>query len=456
MNIYIHNEVSHRELDSKLLLGFLAASRGHQVIISRLKEITGGIKLGILAPGIFLTKSLTPSQVKIDRHQNIIDKKSLVTCIDEESGIDQQGYDQFAIDRYSDLTISQSSAVFGWGKEDTDTLKKIYPKNSHKIHKTGSPRVDLWKSFFSNYWTGLKRMPSKPFLLVSSNMICTYFRPFHQNIKILADAGYFQRDPELFKNRFYQWSEDYKKLLAFIEAIKYLSKNNNGYDIVLRPHPTEDINAWKIFLKDIPNVHVIREDSITAWLKNAFAVMHNGCTTAFEATISGKPVITYNPFKMEYSHNLANSLGFNIKSKEDLLIKANELFELSKIDNKKKEFQISEEELFYKLYIDNNELASEKIIKIWESLDNNNLSKSNNWINFYFYCKMVNLKEIFRKILGFLFPNKFKPFKENQKFPKLNESDILSRVHRFQKIFGIKKKIKCKILSRKTILIKSH
>ena len=93
-----------------------------------MKEITGGINQGILAPGIFLTKSLTPSKVKTNRHQNIIDKKSLVTCIDEESGIDQKGYDQFAVDRYSDFTISQSSAVFGWGKEDTDTLKKILPK----------------------------------------------------------------------------------------------------------------------------------------------------------------------------------------------------------------------------------------------------------------------------------------------------------------------------------------
>ena len=209
-------------------------------------------------------------------------------------------------------------------------------------------------------------------------MVCTYFRPFHENIKILGDAGYFQRDPKLFNNRFYQWSEDYKKLLAFIEAIKYLSKNNNGYDIVLRPHPTEEISAWKIFLKGIPNVHVVREDSISSWVKKAFAVMHNGCTTAFEATITGKPVITYSPFKMEYSHNLSNSLGFEVKSKEDLLKKVDQFFELSKSNNKKKEFHSSEENLFNKIYIDNDELASEKIIKIWESLDNNNLSKPNN------------------------------------------------------------------------------
>ena len=74
-----------------------------------------------------------------------------ITSIDEEAGIGRNGYDKAAISRYSDLTIKQSSAVFAWGNEDTDTLKKIYFKHSNKIHKTGSPRVDLWKSFFSDY-----------------------------------------------------------------------------------------------------------------------------------------------------------------------------------------------------------------------------------------------------------------------------------------------------------------
>ena len=87
----------------------------------------------------------------------------------------------------------------------------------------------------------------------------------------------------------------------FIEAIKYLANKNNDYDIVLRPHPTENIEAWKISLENISNVHVIREGSITSWVNNAFTVMHNGCVTALEATFSGKPVVTYIPFKQEFA-----------------------------------------------------------------------------------------------------------------------------------------------------------
>ena len=170
MNIYLHVEVSVRELDSKLLLAVIAASRGHQVVVSNMGEIIKGLRKGVLSPGIFHTKSLTPSKSKIARHKFIIDNNSIITGIDEEHGLFIDGYDQFAIDRYSNESLKQSSAVFGWGSEDTESLKKIYSENSSKIHKTGSPRVDLWKSSLSSYWKNPRGMPNKPFILVSSNM----------------------------------------------------------------------------------------------------------------------------------------------------------------------------------------------------------------------------------------------------------------------------------------------
>ena len=38
MNIYIDVEISSRELDAKLLLAIIAASRGHDVLVSHLTE----------------------------------------------------------------------------------------------------------------------------------------------------------------------------------------------------------------------------------------------------------------------------------------------------------------------------------------------------------------------------------------------------------------------------------
>ena len=199
MNIYIDVEISSRELDAKLLLAIIAASRGHDVLVSHLTEIMLGFKSGLLKPGIFHTTSLAPSNDKILRHKKIKDNGSKITSIDEEGGLIDKGYDKFSKLRYSEKTLEQSAAVFGWGSEDTETLKRVYPNQSQKIFNTGSPRADLWRSNFLKYWGSPKNIPKRPYLLISSNMFSvSRFRPFYQNIEHLKNLGFFQRDPEFF------------------------------------------------------------------------------------------------------------------------------------------------------------------------------------------------------------------------------------------------------------------
>ena len=165
MNIYLHVEVSLRELDSKLLMGVIAASRGHHVLISDISEIERGLRRGILNPGIFHTKSITPSEHKINFHKKLIDKKFLVTSLDEEAGLEltHVKLKEYLNDRASKKTIQQSAAVFCWGNDDLKILKDINSKNKSNIIKTGSPRVDLWKSTFLNYWGIPKKKPKNLF-----------------------------------------------------------------------------------------------------------------------------------------------------------------------------------------------------------------------------------------------------------------------------------------------------
>jgi surface carbohydrate biosynthesis protein len=455
MNIYLHIEISSRELDSKLLLATLAASRGHQVIVSDLFGILKGVHSGVLTPGIFHTKSLTPGKTKIAIHKNLIDKGFKITSIDEEGNLNEYGYHMFANQRYSDKTIEQSSAVFGWGSEDVETLKQMHPKHSNKIYKTGSPRVDLWKSFFSDYWDISSLTPSKPFLLIASNLgYANNTRSFKEYISYEKQIGRFERDPDLLKKRFGETAEDYNKFFAYIEAIQYLSNHNKGYDIVLRPHPAEDIETWKIFLKDIPNVHIIRDGSISAWVKNSFAVMHNSCTTALEATVSKKPVITYIPFEQQYDSKLANELGYRVKSLDELLNRVNIIFEDRKVVNKKELDKQLPNQISKKLYFDNDELAAEKMIKIWENIDNKNFSNSSNLKNFELLFKFHNFKQIIKKILKRLLPFKLNSLDKNPKFPPLDKRDINKKVKKFEDILGINEKLECKFLSEKTIHIK--
>jgi len=455
MNIYISIEISIRELDGNLLLASLAAAKGHQVIISDLEGIIKGIKNGLLAPGIFHTKSLTPADHKIARHKFIIKKGFMITSIDEEAGLDIKGHTEFAKTRYSEETIAQSSAVFCWGDEDEDLLKKIYPNLSSKIYKTGSPRVDLWKSIFTKYWGVPKKTPNRPFLLVSSNMNrANIVGHYHELVKMRKMLGYYEKTPEEFKKDFVRVGEDFNRTYAFIEAVKYIAKNNNGFDIVFRPHPMENFQAWDFYLNNIPNVYVIRDDSISAWVNNAFAIMHNRCTTAVEATISKKPVVTYVPFKtVYYDDTPSNKLGYRVETLKDLTETINNLFSEMKSGNKENKYEDIPETISRKVYFDRNELAAEKIVKVWSDLSKENVSKSQNWFAFKWLLKLIKLRKMPSMILKSLSPNKQGSLKENQKFPPLNKNHIQERLTKLHKILGIEG-IKCEFLSDRTILIK--
>lgn len=447
-------EVSLRELDSKLLLATLAAAKGHQVIVSDLSEINRGLKRKLLMPGIFHTKSLTPNDKKLALHKEMINKGFVITSIDEEAGLSDQGYDEMARERYSNESIEQSSAVFGWGQEDTETLQKTYSKHSSKIYKTGSPRVDLWTSLFSEYWGVPKAKPLRPFLLVPSNMLFSNKITFHENIKMHRILGYFDRDPKKFAWLFKKNAEDGLMTLAFIEAIKYLAKNNQKFDIVLRPHPAENIDAWKIYLENISNVHVLQEGPITAWVNNCFAIMHNGCTTALEAAFSGKPVITYMPFKQEYSKQLANQIGYIVKSRDELLQKINTIFKNSQLSKIEKLNEELPKLISNKVYYDKKELAAEKIIKVWENFNSDKLSQKSNWTKFELILRALEFKDNIWRILQKISPNKFRSYKDNKKFPPLDKTYIYKQIIKIKNILGIKEDLEYKLLSKRALLIR--
>ena len=456
MNIYQHVEIAARELDSKLLLAVVAASRGHYVLISEIKGIRAGVQSGSLQPGVVHTKSLTPGEKKITRHQTLVDGGFPITSIDEEGGLIDHGYDKFAEVRYSEKTIEQASAVFGWGVEDSQTLKRIYSRYASKVHQTGSPRADLWRPRFSQYWSSLSAIPDKPYLLVSSNMgSANNMRPFHERIRSERRAGYYERDPEMFSKRFGGIAESYRMTAAFIEAIRYLSDKSNGdYDIVLRPHPVENIEAWRVYLEGIPNVHVIREGSITAWVNNAFAVMHNGCTTALEATVSGTPVVTYLPFEQEYARELPNELGVRCESLEALSETVNRLLHDSRAVGSNDQEDALPESVAKKVYLDDAELAAEKIVKVWESLDNGELSRPCNWTRFQAELKPAKLRGVVVASLRKALPSRFGPAKENYKFPPMDAADISERVKRLQHVLRIHGELECKLLSERAVLIR--
>ena len=189
---------------------------------------------------------------------------------------------------------------------------------------------------------------------------------------------------------------DIKKIIEYIKAIKYLS--NNDYDIVLRPHPAEDVKTWKIMLQDIPNVHVIRDGPINVWIKDAFAVMHNSCTSALETTIQKKPLVTYVPYEQKYNPTLANELGYQVRTQEELKKKINEIYNSSKLRSKIAEDDLLPSVITKKIFIDN-KLSVERIIDIWEKTSEGNFSNDSNIKKHKYLLNYDKYKKKFKNLI---------------------------------------------------------
>ena len=102
------------------------------------------------------------------------------------------------------------------------------------------------------------------------------------------------------------------------------------------------------------------------------------------------------------------------------------------------------------------ELAAEKIVKIWESLGRDGLSKTSNFKAFQFLNKLVEFRDSIGFFLRKIFPERFNRFRKDLKFTPFEKNDIYNRVNRLRGILGIQEKVECKLLAKRTILIKPN
>lgn len=364
MNIYLHVELADRELDSKLLLAVVAAKRGHSVLISDIHTFDALFSDDTLPPGIFHTKDLCAEPSKIERNKKLLKNGFKVTSLDDEAGIIDYDYQWFCDRRYSEKTIPLASAIFCWGLDDAKTLSENYPNSIEKIHTVGSPRADLWSSRFKDYWP---KPWERPYLLVSCNFgKSNNAKDFSKMAMSSYDVNLLPHENRNLLNAFSQAAEGYEMMGNFLSAISHLSRSEKNYDIIVRPHLSEKLETWDTLLKGMGNVYVLRFGSITPWVSNAFAVMHNSCTTAIEAAYGGTPVITFIPFEQRFGRSVPNDLGISVHKASQVAAVADEIF-LRYVNSGQDKIEAVPKIVDRKIYNRNHELSSERIVDVFES-----------------------------------------------------------------------------------------
>lgn len=378
MNVYLPIEIKVRELEGKLLLALIAAEKGHTVILGEKKDTLNLAKTDYLPPGIVHDKSLTPGEYKIKYLALLKEHGHLITSQDEESGIVDESYETFAKRRYSEETVSMADKIFTWGKHDQFTLQKIYPEYAKKIVATGSPRVDFWRKDLDEYYKDSVTDLDSYIFIASNFGFPIDENPFWNRVARLRQTGYFDRDPEMERFMYENTAYQYRLLHEFVLMIRNLSEEFPNRKIVVRPHPVESVDAWHKLLGEIPNVMIKREGTISGWIRNASVLIHNGCTSAIEAFVSGLPRIAYRPIPHEKEREIPNKISIQAFDLKELKEIVNNILTKGSAMSYEESEKIANDMIAYRLSNLSNTLAAETIVQEWEKMANEkNLETAN-------------------------------------------------------------------------------
>lgn len=432
MIVLIYAEVAVRERDSKLLLATVAASRGHKVVVADKQTLLSAINRNLFSGAIFHTKSVTPDSQKISEHREILAKGLDVTSQDEEAGLANYGFEKFAQRRFGAESINQLAALFCWGPEDYSFLVSRYPECSEKIHLVGSSRADLWHHKASSVATTPQRFEFGNYLLVSSSFGMLE-APIAQFFASEFSSGYYSRDLTMMKERFEYFSDTFTLAFAFYEAVVKLCDLFPNLQIVFRPHPRESLALWSLFFGGLQNVHVTREGSSSDWVHHASALLHNGCTTAFEAQMAGKPVISFEPFARE-DGSLANEIGTRTRTLEEL----EEAIQTAVYGTQKTRPNVAHKAdslVSSKIFTKETELASERIVSVWESVAKDSPEAGFPRLRFWFLTGPRRTIDLGRSLLG-----RESGTGANQKFPPQNFDEVREKVRKIEAFLGVRSK----------------
>jgi surface carbohydrate biosynthesis protein len=366
VNIYIVVEVAPRELEARLLLGLVAAERGHEVLVG---DLDPRLHPDGMAPGVFHDKSLTPGQ-EMTRQADLGAAGFLVSSQDEEHGLLQPDFRLFMERRFSEDALEVAHRVLTWGPHDHAVLTTGRPAQASRLRMTGSPRVDLWRPEVEAHHRR-HRLPvgDRPFVLFANNF--SHVLGVNRFSTMLADkrGKYFNGEADPLEA---QWIAELvsqaERLRHVVMSVRRLAAAMPDLTVVVRPHPVESLTAWRDLLGPSGNVLVSSDGPISGWVRAATAVVHTGDTTGFEATVSRVPLISLEPVEgvgIDLAH-VTGRLGIRVEDAAGVVDAVGAV--RSGADPADLEQPGAGEVLRARLSAIDGPFASDRIVDVWEEL----------------------------------------------------------------------------------------
>jgi surface carbohydrate biosynthesis protein len=315
--LYLPIETWSREYHAKVLLALHAVKNGWQVIIGpksqmhrRLSRLPEG---AVLQFGFHKNYASEMKRLRSYGHKIVTaDEEGLVTLSPEH-------YKRY---RISAETLKQCDRCFCWGEVHSQMILEVDDSVKNKLHITSNPRMDLLRpelcDLIEREAVELRKEYGR-FLLLNGN-----FGSFNHAMgidytwKSIESKGWAStpKDKEFHHKRVELQGRFFKSFYSILPKITTEERK-----VIVRPHPSESLIPWEELSKAHPGkIIVVRKGNIIPWLKAAEAILHNGCTTAVEAFLLGRPVVSYRPeIVPELESELPNLISMQARNEAELL-----------------------------------------------------------------------------------------------------------------------------------------
>ena len=292
-HLYLPIEESARELDARLLLVIAAMQKGYRVVIGQQWLMINSLQN--LMPGIVFFKGSNKVQSSWMKFANKHGHK--IVAIDEE--VTAIADRRFVLKEVWPESLPLIDRFFLQGQNQFNIYADAFPDFCDRFTITGNPRFDLLRKEFTKAFDPEIMEYRKRFgkyILINTNFgyVNTAWGAPENFVNVCENVGYIDRnDPQdkEFLDDFYDLET--LNMAGFKVMMRKLRDRFPDHQIVLRPHPAEDLATWQKAMSGEERIHIVFEGSAVPWMLGADFFIHNTCTTGTEAMVLGAPVAAY-------------------------------------------------------------------------------------------------------------------------------------------------------------------
>jgi surface carbohydrate biosynthesis protein len=307
---------------SRAFLAAKLAADGHRILVfvSDLFD-----RFGWPGPGVYIGKNVLRGYAPHDlRFYREMRRAGLqIWYHDEESlfpGIEPSDWDKHLGDRTNASVFAADDKILAWGRFQADYFHRVGVEAS--VHVVGSVNFELYRPEYHEAFAPYDREQTKGYknYILFNTRFGTPNSPYPGPGHVINSDLYKSWLDT--KSRFNLLSHEGVVLYEFIGLIAQLALTKPDLPIVVRPHPGENATLYREIFAEFEQITVTGEGDAGSWIRQCSCLVQNGCTTAIQANITGKRVITFVPpgtDAPEVSSPLPNEVGQLVATREEAI-----------------------------------------------------------------------------------------------------------------------------------------